>query len=88
MSKKKDFSNHDRFIELGLTIALIRKARGLSQEQLALKARISRSYLSAIEAPNIVRPFSVDVLFNVADALDIRPGDLLNTAADILNTNH
>ena len=34
--------------------------------------------LSAIEAPNIIRAFSVEVLYNLADALEIRPGELLD----------
>ena len=80
MSKEVGFQNRDRFIELGLTIAALRKMRGMSQEQLAEKAKISRSHLSSIEAPNIVRPFSVEGLYNIADALDIRAGDLLNTS--------
>ena len=57
MSKDVVFRNRDRFIELGLTIAALRKMRGMSQEQLAEKAGMSRSHLSSIEAPNIVRPF-------------------------------
>lgn len=72
------FKNRDRFIELGLTISALRKLRGLSQEALAEKAHMSRSHLSAIEAPNIIRPFSVEILYNIADALDVRAGDLLN----------
>ena len=80
MSKDIEFKNRDRFIELGLTIAALRKMQGMSQEQLAEKAKISRSHLSSIEAPNIVRPFSVEVLYNIADALKINPGDLLNTS--------
>ena len=78
MGKIMNFSNRDRFIELGLTISSLRKLRGMSQEQLAEKAGLSRSHLSAIEAPNIVRAFSVDILFNIADALGVRAGDLLN----------
>ena len=79
MSKEVEFANRDRFIELGLTIAALRKLNGMSQEQLAIKAKMSRSHLSSIEAPNIVRPFSVDVLYNIADALGVRAGDLLNS---------
>lgn len=78
MSKEIEFKNRDRFIELGLTIAALRKMHGMSQEQLAEKAKISRSHLSSIEAPNIVRPFSLEVLYNIADALNINPADLLN----------
>ena len=80
MSKEVGFNNRDRLIELGLTIAALRKMRGMSQKVLAEKAKISRSHLSSIEAPNIVRPFSIEVLYNIADALDVQAGDLLNTS--------
>lgn len=71
------FKNRDRFIQLGIAIAALRKMRGLSQEQLAEKANVSRSHISSIEAPGIVRPFSLEVFFNIADALDIAPEDLI-----------
>ena len=80
MSKEIEFKNRDRFIQLGLTIAALRKMKGLSQAMLAEKANISRSHLSSIEAPNIVRPFSLEVLYNIADALDVNPGDLLDAS--------
>ena len=60
-------------------IASLRKMQGMSQEQLAEKAKISRSHLSSIEAPNIMRPFSLEVLYKIADALGVRAGDLLNS---------
>ena len=90
MSKDIDFKNRDRFIQLGITISVLRKMRGMSQEQLAAEAKMSRSHLSAIEAPNIIRPFSFEVLFNIADALKVEPGDLLNASMfpeQILNKN-
>ena len=34
--------------------------------------------LRTIEAPNIIRPFSLEILYNIADALNIKAGDLLN----------
>ena len=80
MSKEVGFQNRDRFIELGLTIAALRKMRGMSQEQLAEKASISRSHLSAIEAPNMVRAFSMEAFFNIADALDVTPEELIQIA--------
>lgn len=73
-----EFKNRDRFITLGIAISSLRRLRGMSQEQLANEAHMSRSHLSAIEAPNIIRPFSLEVLYNIADALHINPGDLLN----------
>ena len=80
MSKQVDFKNRDRFIQLGIAIAALRKMRGLSQEQLSEKANVSRSHISAIEAPGLVRPFSLDVFFNIADALEIDPADLINAS--------
>ena len=71
MSKEDiSFKNRDRFIQLGIAIAALRKMRGMSQEQLAERANISRSHLSAIEAPGMVRAFSMDIFFNIADALE------------------
>ena len=78
MGKEIDFKNRDRFIQLGITISVLRKMRGMSQEKLAAEAMMSRSHLSAIEAPNVVRPFSLEILFNIADALEVAPGDVLN----------
>lgn len=80
MSNDVGFKNRDRFIQLGIAIAALRKMRGMSQEQLADKANISRSHLSSIEAPNIIRPFSLEVFFNIADALEIEPSDLINAS--------
>lgn len=77
MNNEKEFKNRDRFIHLGIAIAALRKMRGLSQEQLAEKANVSRSHISSIEAPGIARPFSLEVFFNIADALEIDPSDLI-----------
>ena len=80
MNKEAELKNRDRFIQLGITIAALRKMRGMSQEELAEKAGMSRSHLSAIEAPNIVRPFSLEIFYNIADALDIEPRDLISAS--------
>lgn len=80
MSKEVSFKNRDRFIQLGIVIASLRKIRGLSQEKLADKAKISRSLLSVIEAPNAAHSFSMEVFFDIADALEIAPVDLLNAS--------
>ncbi|MBR2453456.1 MAG: helix-turn-helix domain-containing protein, partial [Clostridia bacterium] len=45
MSKEIDIKNRDRFIQLGIAIAALRKMRGLSQEQLAEKSNVSRSHI-------------------------------------------
>lgn len=81
MSKEAiNFKNRDRFIQLGIAISALRKLRGMSQDQLAEKASISRSHLSAIEAPGIVRAFSMDAFFNIADALAIEPAELIRAS--------
>ena len=64
-------ANRDRFIDIGLNIAYYRKREGMTQEQLAEKANLSRSYLAEIEAPNMITNISLEILFNLADALKI-----------------
>lgn len=80
MSKEIEFKNRDRFIQLGIAISALRKMRGLSQEQLAEKANVSRSHISSIEAPGIARSFSLEVFFNIADALEVEPADLISAS--------
>lgn len=80
MSKNVSFKNRDRLIQLGIAIATLRKVRGMSQEKLAEEAGISRSLLSCIEAPGIAHSFSLEVLFDIADALKIEPADLINAS--------
>ena len=81
MSKDEiNFKNRDRFIQIGIAISSLRKMRGMTQEQLAEKAGISRSHLSAIEAPNMVRAFSMEAFLNISDALDVTPIELLQIA--------
>ena len=80
MGMDVDYKNRDRFIQLGIAISTLRRIRGLSQENLAEKANISRSLLSNIEAPNMAYSFSLDVFYNIADALEIAPEDLIKAA--------
>lgn len=80
MSKEVSFKNRDRLIQIGITIGTLRRIRGMSQEKLAEKANISRSFLGLIEAPNAAHSFSLEVLFDIADALDVDCIDLLNAS--------
>lgn len=79
MSKSKpiSFDNVDKFVELGLNISYYRKRKGITQEKLAEMIGISRSHLSTIEAPNIIKAFSIELLFDIANALEIEPYKLL-----------
>lgn len=74
------FKNRDKFIQMGIAISTMRRLRGMTQEQLAEKADISRSHLSAIEVPNMVRGFSMDSFLNICDALEIDPAELINAS--------
>lgn len=67
------FENKDYYIEVGLNIGFYRKREGMIQDELAEKAGISRSHLSAIEAPNIIRPFSIEILFDIVRAIHNEP---------------
>lgn len=74
------FQNRDKFVQLGLAIAFLRKMNGMSQMQLADKAEISRSHLSAIESPNLVRGMSLNTLFNISCALNVSPSVLTDAS--------
>ena len=69
--------NEKRLRELGITISTCRKIRGMSQKELARETVISRSLMSIIEAPGVAYNFTLDVLFNIADALGVKAEDLL-----------
>ena len=77
-SKLPIFDNTQKYIEVGYNIAYYRKHAGLTQEQLAEQVGISRQHMGAIEAPNICRPLSLDLLFNIAAVLDIPPARLFD----------
>lgn len=62
---------------VGQAIKKYRKQRGLTQEQLADRVSISVSYLTKIEAPNCDQPFSLEVVFDIAKALEIPAHTLL-----------
>lgn len=80
MSKTVSFKNHDRFVQIGIAIVALRKLCGMSQEKLAEKAGISRSLLSVIEAPGTAHNFTLDVFFDIADALNVDPADLISAS--------
>lgn len=68
----QDKTRHsDKLMLLGNKIAYYRRKNKLSQEQLAEKIGISRVHMSHIEAPNVIQAFSINVLFDIADALEI-----------------
>ena len=53
----------------------LRNAKGLSQDDLAYEAKVSRSYLSQLEKAAFYA--SLKVVGKLADALDVEPAELL-----------
>ena len=76
MSEFKKLTNNEKYIRIGRNIANQRKAKNFSQIQLAELIGISRTHMSNIEAPNMITPISLEVVFNIADTLEI-PVDII-----------
>jgi len=73
MSQNSLNKYESRYKRIGLNIALQRKMKNITQEQLAEKIGISRTHMSNIEAPNMLTPVSLEVIFEISDALNIKP---------------
>ena len=66
----------DNYKYLGLNIAYYRKKKGLSQIKLAEMVNISRTHMSRIETADCA--VSLDVVFDICDALDVAPTKLFD----------
>lgn len=71
------FDHSEKYIEIGYNIAYYRKHAKLTQDQLAEKVGTSLSHISALEAPNVMRKVSLELLFNIANVLNIEAYRLL-----------
>ena len=60
---------------LAINLRKLRQARGLSQEELAHRAQIDRTYISALERS--VYAAGIDVVDRLAQALGVEAADLL-----------
>ena len=67
------------YYKIGQQIRKIRKAHGLSQEELAEKVNISTTHMSHIETGNT--KLSLPVFVDIAAALEVRTDDLLDNPA-------
>ncbi|MDE2166254.1 MAG: helix-turn-helix transcriptional regulator [Alphaproteobacteria bacterium] len=65
---------------LAQNLRRLRKSTGLSQEELADRAGLHRTYISSIERSE--RNVSIENIFLLAEALGIEPGDLLKPVED------
>ena len=66
------------YYKIGQNIRKIRKAHGLSQEELAEKVNISTTHMSHIETGNT--KLSLPVFIAIATALEVRTDDLLDNS--------
>ena len=67
---------------LGLKIRELRTSRDWSQEELAKRSGVGRSYISLLETDNLGKP-SADYLVRLARAFSIRPEELYQAAGYI-----
>lgn len=62
--------------KFGIRLKTLRKEKGLSQEELALKSGLNRPYISAIEKGK--RNVSLEVMEKLAGAFEVSISDFLN----------
>lgn len=68
----KDKSRHSKLhIILGQNIKHIREQKNLSQEELGFQIKSARNYIGCIERGE--KSPSLDVIFDIAQALDVEP---------------
>jgi transcriptional regulator with XRE-family HTH domain len=70
--------------QVGLNVRRFRKAAGLSQEELADRARLDRTYVSGVERG--IRNPTVLVLQDLAGVLGVRAMDLLDFADSVVSS--
>ena len=78
----RQFDNSEKFSDLYYAIGYYRRRSGMSQEDLAEAVGVSRQHIASIEAPNMDRGLSLDLLFNIAAVLNIEPYKLLKFSPD------
>ncbi|WP_369823967.1 helix-turn-helix domain-containing protein [Sporosarcina sp. P26b] len=67
-------------ITIGVVLKKIRKSMKFSQEELAFKSGLDRTYISMLER-NVKQP-SITTIFLLADALNLRPSELVRQLED------
>ena len=63
----------------GQNVRRIRGEAGLSQEELAFRAKLHRTYISSVERGE--RNVSLENIFAIAEDLQVAPGDLMKADA-------
>lgn len=67
-------------IEFGRRLRLLRQARHISQEELANRAGLDRTYISSCEAGR--RNVTLKTIMKLATALDVSPRELIDPDND------
>ncbi|AEQ52840.1 DNA-binding transcriptional regulator, XRE-family HTH domain [Pelagibacterium halotolerans] len=81
-----EFSTRRFLSEMGIrevfaqNLKSLRQARGLSQEELAHRAEVDRTYISSLE--RCIYGASIDVVDRLAKVLDVDSADLLKRPVD------
>lgn len=68
----------EKYQNFGFAVARARKLRGMTQQQLADKMNVSYETISRIE--NAATGFTGDMLFEIADALDVSVEEIFKYA--------
>ena len=79
--EKPRSSPHPKLVALGRLIARKRGERGLSQEALAHRAGLHRTFLGMVERAE--RNITILNLLRIATALGVKPGELLDPLGDV-----
>ncbi|QNM05943.1 helix-turn-helix domain-containing protein [Qiania dongpingensis] len=74
--KSPKICNYSYYRTLSLNLKYYRNRLELTQEQTAAKAEISVKYLSQIESSSFNYPPTLEVLFDLANALGVEPFQL------------
>ncbi len=75
MAEKR--KNSDSF---GIVLRMHRQENGLTQEQLSERVDVVRSFICSLE--NGKKQPSLNMIFRLAAALGVRPGELVDAAAE------
>lgn len=66
-------SNFQKYRTLSLNLRYYRNRLQMTQEQIASRAGISAKYLSLIESSSFRNPPTLEVIFDLSEALEIEP---------------
>ncbi|MCD7819365.1 MAG: helix-turn-helix domain-containing protein [Lachnospiraceae bacterium] len=79
MSHSRKIKEKHRYVyqQIAHNVNYFKRMRGLSTDQLAEKANMSVSHLTAVESPGSLKGFSIEIPLDIADALDVTLADLV-----------